>query len=146
MLRLLLFLALLLLSPESWGTNLWQCTYPDGSVEWRDRPCPPTPGIEASRRSAGGGNGTFSTIPPDRPPESLLKRAERSRQRARTVSRQGRPVPEAGQGDTDLRCAEYEKRIDAIEYRLRKGYTVSEGNELRAERRRIERLLARACR
>ncbi len=146
MLRSLLLPALLLLSLEPRAADLWQCTYPDGSVEWRDRPCPPAPGIETSRHSEGGGNGTFSTIPPDRPPESVLERAERARQRARDVSRRDRPAPDAGQGDAELRCAEYEERIDAIDRRLRRGYTASEGNELRAERRRVRRLLGRACR
>lgn len=141
---LLLFCLLVTLHAEAAGIR--QCTYPDGTVEWRDRPCPPGRGIASSKHRTGTGPGTFNTIPADRPPEALLERADRFRQQARERSRQARPLIDSEEGVAEMRCAEYEKRIAAIEYRLRKGYTVSEGNELRAERRRIERLLRDVCR
>lgn len=146
MTRWWLLLACLLVTSEPGATEIRQCTYPDGTVEWRGRPCPPGSGIQSKEHEPGDGRGTFNTIPADQPPETLMKRAELSRARTLHRSQKAGPAAGAAREDAELRCAEYEKRIDAIEYRLRKGYTVTEGNELRAERRRIKRLQWRACR
>jgi hypothetical protein len=141
------FLLILLLAPlEADTEEIRQCTYPDGTVEWRDRDCPPGRGIGSEKHESGDGRGTFTTIPADRPPATRLERAERSRRRTGGRSRTSRAESDASKRAVALRCAEYEKRIDAIDRRLRKGYTVSEGNELRAERRRIQRALSRGCR
>lgn len=146
MLRISLLMIGLLVSLQADSEEIRKCTYPDGTVEWRDRPCPPGRGIASSSHETHPESGTLSTIPADQPPEALLERADRFRNRTTGHSQGTRSVTDPAGGDTDLRCAEYENRIDAIEYRLRKGYTVSEGNELRAERRRIERLVRDACR
>lgn len=122
-----------------------QCIHPQGTVEWRDRPCPPGSELRSGRPGAPGGTGTFNTIPADEPPAKLLERAKRVRRQSAPEASSARPAERAG-NDTDLRCAEYEERTDAIDRRLRRGYTASEGNELRAERRRIGHLLARVCR
>lgn len=140
-----LLLICLLLPMEAEAAGIRQCTYPDGSVEWRDRPCPPGTRVQASEQEMVNGRGTFNTIPANRPPPALLERAERSRRQPGAGSRTSRPGSKASERGTALRCAEYEKRIDAIDRRLRKGYTVGEGNELRAERRRIERAHSKAC-
>lgn len=122
-----------------------QCIHPHGTVEWRDRPCPPGSELRSGKSRPPGGVGTFNTIPADEPPAKLLERAGRVRRQSGPGASPVRPAERAGD-DTDLRCAEYEERIDAIDRRLRSGYTASEGNELRAERRRTQRLVSRACR
>lgn len=122
-----------------------QCIHPDGTVEWRDRPCPAGSELRSDKSRPPGGAGTFNTIPADEPPAKLLERAKRIRRQSGPEASPARPA-ERARNDTDLRCAEYEERIDAIDRRLRRGYTASEGNDLRAERRRIRRLLGRACR
>lgn len=140
-----LLLVLLSISPALEAAGIHECIHPDGTVELRDRPCPPDAEARAGKPGAGGGSGTFNAIPADEPPATLLERADRFRHQS--GSETGTVPPTAGAADdTELRCAEYEKRADAVDHRLRKGYTASEGVELRAERRRIERLLARACR
>lgn len=141
-----LLLICLLMPLDAEAAGIRQCTYPDGSVEWRDRSCPPGSGIRGSEQETGNGRGTFSTIPANRPPPALLERAERSRRQTGARSRASRRESDVSDRDPELRCAEYEKRIDAIDRRLRKGYTAIEGNELRAERRRIERALSQVCR
>lgn len=144
--KLRMLLICLVISMDAGAAEIRQCAYPDGTVEWRDRPCPPGRGIESSEYETGNGRGTLNTIPADRPPEALLERAKGARRQAKEPSRPVRRSTGPAGRATELRCAEYLKRIDAIQYRLRKGYTVSEGNELRAERRRIERLVRDACR
>lgn len=140
-----LLLICLLMPLEAEAAGIRQCTHPDGSVEWRNRSCPPGSDVQESEHETTNGRGTFNTIPANRPPPALLERAERSRRQAGAGSRTSRPESNASGRGSALRCAEYEKRIDAIDRRLRKGYTVSQGNELRAERRRIERALSEAC-
>lgn len=141
-----LLLICLLMPLEAEADGIRQCTHPDGSVEWRNRSCPPGSDVRESEHETANGRGTFNTIPANRPPPDLLERAERFRRRTGARSRTSRPESDASERAAELRCAEYEKQIDAIDRRLRKGYTVSEGNELRAERRRIERALSKACR
>lgn len=137
----MLVVAVAIASPAT-GTDLWRCEHPDGTVELRDRPCPA--GVTGAPY-AGGRAGTFNTIEPADPPEALLERSRRS-----TRESAGRPRgagPSVGEArDRRLRCAEHEARVAAIDRRLRKGYSAQEGNRLRAERRRIERLLNDACR
>lgn len=141
-----LLLVCLLMPLEAEAAGIRQCTYPDGRVEWRDRPCPPGSGVRTEEHETTSGGGTFNTIPANRPPAALLERADRFRRQAEARSRASRPESDASARGGALRCAEYEKRIDAIDRRLRKGYTAGEGNELRAERRRIERAYSEACR
>lgn len=138
----MLVVAALLASPLSRAAQetMYRCVHADGSIELRGRPCPPD--TRGGPLEPGDG-GSFSTIPATRPPEALLERAERFRREAKRRSvRAGGTEDEAGR----LECAEYEKRVAAIDERLRKGYTASQGNRLRAERRRIRHLLADACR
>lgn len=144
--RLRLLLICLMLPLEAGAAGIRQCAHPDGSVEWRDRPCPPGSDVRASEHGTNNGRGTFNTIPADRPPPALLERAKRARRRHGNGPRTSRPESATPDRRAEPHCAEYEKRIDAIDRRLRKGYSVNEGNELRAERRRIERALAKACR
>lgn len=141
-----LLLICLMLPLEAEAAGIRQCAHPDGRVEWRDRPCPPGSDVRSSEHGTTNGRGTFSTIPANRPPPALLERAKRARRRHGDGSRVSRPAGAASESGAEPRCVEYEKRIDAINRRLRKGYSVSEGNELRAERRRIERALGKACR
>lgn len=137
-----LLAAALSIPPTLEAGEVRQCIHPDGSVEWRDRPCPAGSELRSGKSRPPGGAGTFNTIPADEPPARLLERARRQSGPGASPVRPG----ERAADDTDLRCAEYEERIDAIDRRLRRGYTASEGNELRAERRRIQRLVGRACR
>lgn len=140
-----LLLICLLMPLEAEADGIRQCTHPDGSVEWRDRPCPPGTRVRANEQETANGRGTFNTIPSNRPPPGLLERAERSRRQTGDRSRTSQRESDVAGRGAALRCAEYEKRIDAIDRRLRKGYSVSEGNELRAERRRIERAHSKGC-
>lgn len=138
-----LIIAILLLTtraPAAEAGDIRRCLHPDGTVEMRDRACPPGT-VETDR---AGGTGTFSTIPGNHPPPGLLERAAQSLRRAERAGRAAGRRDRAEQ--SRLRCAEYEKRVAAIDRRLRKGYTASQGNRLRAERRRIRRLLGEGCR
>lgn len=119
-----------------------KCVRADGAVELRDTPCPPH--WRTERLDVSAGSGSLSTIPATRPPAGLLKRAKRSMRETRAPSPENRAFVEPD--EDELRCAEYEKREDEIDRRLRKGYSAGQGNRLRAERRRIRRLLADACR
>lgn len=139
----MIILGVILLSLD--GTAIagtWLCVRPEGPTELRDSPCGEGPLLEERRYDFGAESrrGTFNSYAPTEPPVRPARPAATS-DSGRTPRRTS-PREDA----TAMRCAEHEMRIRAINRRLRKGYGAAEGNELRAERRRIEELLAGACR
>lgn len=139
---LLLCLVSPVLAHAAGYAEIRKCIHADGDVELRDRPCPPDSSTDRPETSTSGGS--FSTIPESRPPSGLMERAEQSIRRNRKPAQRSRAS--AAHDERDLRCAEYQKREDEIDRRLRKGYKPGQGTKLRAERRRIRRFLGDACR
>lgn len=140
-----LFICALVIACPARAGDIHRCVHPGGTVELRDRPCPPGTAEEPPFGDGEGEGGRFSTIPANRPPEALLERARRARSEAHEVGG-GRPNNRSDSRERAARCAEYAARIDRIERRLRKGYSAGEGNALRAARRRMEHLRGELCR
>lgn len=140
--RCTLLLVLALCAADVHGGEIWQCTRADGSVELRDTRCPDAPGVREKRYVADSGRGTFNTYEPVAPPVY----PEVNPAPAADPRRPAGATP-SGESDTIReKCARFEMKISAINRRLRKGYSTEEGNELRAERRRIESYLHDVCR
>ncbi|TVS12730.1 MAG: DUF4124 domain-containing protein [Gammaproteobacteria bacterium] len=87
-----------------------------------------------------------TTIQSAPPPEARDQvRLEQERARRSSVQAQAAERRRAEQAAHEARCAGYESRLEAIQARLRAGYSVAEGNRLRAERRDLRARHGREC-
>ncbi|MDV2080491.1 hypothetical protein [Marinobacter xestospongiae] len=74
-----------------------------------------------------------------------LDRVDQEREQVLARRREQREDRQREQAELQAKCDRYNRRIDVLDAKLRSGYTVSQGNRWRAERREVSQKYSREC-
>ncbi len=121
----------------AFGAGIVRCTLADGSVEYRQAPCPGGGGQEIPIRNERLG----TVVPKAKKPKSTKKKkrpARRHRHKGESASRVARAARER-------RCWSKRQALEKVQDHLRHGYRASESVRLRARRDAYEAYLRRFC-
>ena len=135
---LLLTLSATALVAVARAAEVYRCVTPAGGVEFRQDPCPKeatSTRLEIKDRHTGW-------IPPQ-PEESDSSEPEPPRrpETDETVDRAA-----AARERREERCWTKRQQLDEVNWKLRRGYTVTQGERLRRQRSKYEDYLRRYCR
>ncbi|KAA6184406.1 hypothetical protein F2Q65_12580 [Thiohalocapsa marina] len=134
--RLLACLGLLLAPAAFAQTQVYRCTAPDGSVEFRQQQC----AARDTARQVEIEDQRTGWTPPS-PPEETAPPPERTRSRA-----SGTAARDAAAQRQAERCLAKRQQIERVNAQLRAGYKADQGVKLRRRRAEYEDYLRQFCR
>ena len=118
--------------PLASGTMLFRCTAEDGAIEFRQHAC--SSGIEERFMVRDVRVGW-------QPPEVKGEKKKRVAKKAKKPSSNRKKK----QQKTERACFNKRQQLERVEWRLKRGYKASKGNELRMKRRQYEEYLDKFC-
>ncbi len=120
------------------AVKVYRCSGKDGSVEFRQQHCD-----QGRQQEVRVDTTPTGWMPPRVKPES--KRDKRARKpRSKTVSKGGNRTAELKQKQ-EKECWRTQKRLDKLEWKMRRGYKAGKGPGLRRQRRDHEDYLRKFC-